>query len=359
MVKMAGAEVNHKKVVSILKTELIEQSLWEHLKSEAEGLFGFTISKVTPIKRGWLNEKWKIETDEGTFLLKQYNRERLKKYDLNTIRKALHTQNRAFSHGIPCPELLQHNGNLLHESSLGEYFTVMRFMKGSLITAGSAHSNQMESLGQSVGKLHKLLNDGNLPPKSETMFKIPPIEERLDYWDSVLLESEEKGLYHLQPFMKLQKEATLKLNLSEIINFPSGWSHRDLWVDNLLFFECELAAILDFDRMNYDFPAIDVARVVISTCLQEESLNLEAVQAFVKGYSNTNELSLKILCSSMKLLWYLESTWWISVTMEHQGDPPKRFAKEMIWLAENLEELELILFGNKEQQENLRFTETS
>jgi homoserine kinase type II len=327
--------------------QAVEQSLWEHLKKEAEELFGFKVMEHLPINRGWLNQKWKVETDQGTFLIKQYNPDRLKKYDLKTIQLALQTQNRAFSNGIPCPKLLEHRGQLLHRSSKGELFTVMRYMDGNLIKAGEAIAIQMESMGKIAGKLHKLLNDGTLPRKTETMFQIPTVEERLSYWDSVLAGCKEKGLEHILPLILLQKETTNKIDISELKNLPSGWCHRDLWVDNLLFSPESVTAILDFDRLNYDFIHIDVARVVLSTCLKEDGLNIDAVHAFVKGYSYTNELTLEMLVRSLKLVWYLESIWWISVEMGHQGEPPKRFAKEMLWLAENSEDLETILLGNK------------
>jgi homoserine kinase type II len=224
----------------------VEQSLWEHLKAEAESLFRFKILWSVPIKRGWLNQKWKIETNKGTFLLKQYNPERFKKYDLQTIQMALKTQNRAFQNGIRCPDLLEHNGNLIHKSAQGELFTVMRFMEGNLIKAGEASSQQMESLGQMIGKMHTLFNDGNLPAPSEPMFKIPSTTDRLHYWNSALKECAQR----YKSSILLQLEATAQFNDSDFEYITPGWCHRDLWVDNLLFSSDSVTAVLDFDRFN-------------------------------------------------------------------------------------------------------------
>ncbi|RZT23935.1 phosphotransferase [Fictibacillus sp. BK138] len=328
-----------------LEKQAAERSLWEHLKNDAEHRFEWSIYKNTPIKRGWLNQKWKIETNKGTFLLKQYNRERIKKYDLDTIRTALRTQNRGFNHGVPCPELLEHGGELLHKTLNGELYTIMEFMEGNLIRAGNADSHQMKSLGSAIGKLHDLLNDGTLPPKKETMFNMPSFQNRIGYWDSVIAACDEKGLTELKPFILLQKEATSKLK-KDFDNLTPGWCHRDLWVDNLLFSSDAVKAILDFDRMNYDFLELDIGRIIISACLHNHTLNPEAVHAFIEGYSHTNELSLDRVIQSLRLVWYMESTWWISV-IEHEGDPPKRFAHEMIWLSQHLSNLEEILAWKK------------
>lgn len=333
-------------VVSLEK-QTAERFLWEGLRKDAEDRFDLRIYKNMQIRRGWLNQKWKIETNKGTFLLKQYNRERIKKYDLDTIRTALQTQNRCSNHGVPCPGLLEHDGEqLLHQTSNGELYTIMDFMEGNLISAGKANAEQMKSLGSAIGKLHALLNDETLPLKKQPVFNLPSIQDRIDYWNSILDECDEKDLTELKSFILLQKEATSKMSKDDFDNLTPGWCHRDLWVDNLLFSSDAVKAILDFDRMNYDFLELDIGRIIISACLHNHTLNPEAVHAFIEGYSHTNELSLDRVIQSLRLVWYMESTWWISV-IEHEGEPPKRFAHEMIWLSQHLSNLEEIVAWKK------------
>ncbi|MBP2078660.1 hypothetical protein [Oceanobacillus polygoni] len=48
-----------------------EQAVLADLTAACSHLFGFTLLEAEPIKRGWLNLKWKITTDSGVFLLKQ------------------------------------------------------------------------------------------------------------------------------------------------------------------------------------------------------------------------------------------------------------------------------------------------
>lgn len=333
-------------IVNRLENKSVEPSLWEELKNDSQYRFDLHIYKSTPINRGWLNQKWKIKTNRGSFLLKQYNRERIKKYDLETIRTALRTQNRCLHYGVPCPELLGHNGELIHETANGELYTIMRFMEGNLIKPGKANTQQMRSLGSAAGKLHKLLNDGTLPPQKETMFKLPSIQSRINHWDSVLVECEEKRLADKKSLLLIQKEATNKMVIEDFENLTTGWCHRDLWVDNVLFSPDSATAILDFDRMNYDYIELDIGRMIISSCLHNDTLNRETVHAFIEGYCHTNEISLERLIKSLRLVWCMESTWWIS-NIEHEGEPPKRFAHEMTWLAQNLGNLEDILAWKK------------
>ena len=122
----------------------------------------------------------------------------------------------------------------------------------------------------------------------------------------------------------------------------TGWAHRDLWVDNLLFHDSRLSAVLDFDRLQYDYPPLDVARAIIS-CALDDSLKVSLVTAFINGYKEERSVEPGHVTKSLQLLWYMESTWWINADMDRHSVPPARFAKEMNWLARNLKNLPEIL----------------
>ncbi|MDQ0166177.1 hypothetical protein J2S11_002078 [Bacillus horti] len=44
----------------------------------------------------------------------------------------------------------------------------------------------------------------------------------------------------------------------------------------------------------------------------------------------------------MKLLWYMESSWWIHEKKEQQTGPSARFAKEMEWLCTHYHKLDVM-----------------
>ena len=58
--------------------------------------------------------------------------------------------------------------------------------------------------------------------------------------------------------------------------------HRDLWVDNFLFYNDKVSAILDFDRMDYDYVELDIGRTVISCALHDGVLNKSLVASFFR-----------------------------------------------------------------------------
>ncbi|MNI64288.1 hypothetical protein D3C73_1197210 [compost metagenome] len=71
-------------------------------------LFGLNVIETTSIKRGWLNLKWKVTTDAGEFLLKQYNKERYKLYNPEELLFAFSQQIRLYDQGLACPPKCYH-----------------------------------------------------------------------------------------------------------------------------------------------------------------------------------------------------------------------------------------------------------
>ena len=317
--------------------------IFEDLKEECEYLFSFKVQKSTPIIRGWLNLKWKIETDDGVYLLKQYNKDRYKLYNPDLLLQALQQQQRLHKSGVRCPRLLTYENNILHTSKSNERFIVMEYKKGKTLQAGKLNTKQMYTLGQMIGKMHKLLNDGSFMSEQTTHFILPTQEEQLLYWKSMIKEAEKLGKEETVPFIKLQQEVTKFVDIEAFHTSIQGWVHRDLWVDNLLFDNDNLSAILDFDRMGYDYLELDIARAVLSCALDGKRLNGELVSSFLNGYRMEFYFPTGGIVRAIQMLWYMESKWWIHANMDKHSVPPTRFAEEMIWIAENYQELHNIL----------------
>jgi homoserine kinase type II len=201
----------------------------------------------------------------------------------------------------------------------------------------------MYDLGRVTGNMHHLLNNGTLGGKKSPEFNPPSREERLSHWQSAWNHANDNNKKYLLPILETQYKVTETINLEDFNLNETGWAHRDLWVDNLLFKEKKISAVLDFDRMKYDYPQLDVARAIISGALYDDNLDVSLVLAFIEGYSEQRVLEKGFINSSLKMLWFMESTWWINPSMDQHSGPPERFTKEMVWLSENQKELESML----------------
>lgn len=326
-----------------MELKLIEDQIVNDILRKCKQLFGFKVCEVIPIKRGWLNLKWKVITDKGDFLIKQYNKERFKLYNRTELSFALSQQIRLYNQRLPCPKLISFEGNLMFESDNGELFIVMNYCEGVNVPPGKLTIEQMEDLGRVTGKMHQIINDGTLPDRNRPEFILPSLKKRLEHWETVRKDVIDTNKEKLVAIIDLQYKITEFVDLDDLALTETGWAHRDLWVDNLLFKEKHISAVLDFDRLKYDFPPLDVARAIISGALNENYFDVDLVRAFVQGYRESYLFEADHLIRSLKLLWFMESPWWIRSNMEQHSGPPLRFSKEMIWLSENYRELDSLL----------------
>ncbi|WP_042147758.1 phosphotransferase [Paucisalibacillus sp. EB02] len=328
-----------------MRTAINKEPILEDILQEISSRFCFEIYHIEPIKRGWLNLKWKIETDLGIYLVKQYNKERLKKYSIEELKLVFDQQNRLHHLGFPCPNILMDLRECFFQSPGGEQFIVMEYMPGETLKPGRLSEEQMYQLGVHTGRMHALLNDGSLPMKDKPEFILPNRKERIAYWKIVHKEIYQANKYDLLPVIEKQLELMEIVDVNRLNVNRIGWAHRDLWVDNILFDGDRISAILDFDRMKFDYLSLDVGRAVISGALDDDGLQIPPAKAFLKGYQSYQETGSRFLTNALTLLWFLESEWWLDAIMDKRKGPPKRFVQEMIWLSNHLLELDDMLGG--------------
>ncbi|MBO0991834.1 phosphotransferase [Bacillus sp. SD088] len=324
-----------------MENQCLEHPILHDLLKTCHRQFGFHVLESEPIRQGWLNLKWKITTDTGIYLIKQYNKERLKLYNREELDNAFHQQNRLHKRGLPCPMLLSYGGEYLFHSDQDELFTIMEYCDGVTMPPGKVTSSQIFHLGKMTGYMHQILNERTLAKRHYPAFIIPTPKERSRHWRDVWKQTHNTSL---STIIETQIKVTEMVNFEEF-NQNTGWAHRDLWVDNILFKEGQVSAILDFDRLKFDYPQLDVARAVISAALADEVLDTALASAFLEGYGEYCPVEKSFLTDSLKLLWYMECTWWINANMNKHTGPPVRFAEEMVWLANHYVDLELILGG--------------
>lgn len=157
-------------------------------------------------------------------------------------------------------------------------------------------------------------------------------------WDAARDSSE-----RVRNALQLQKAIVDSLGDDDFKPLTAGWAHLDLWADNLLFEGDALAAIVDFDRARYSFPALDLGRAVLSGTLSGRGFRKDAVVAFTEGYRSVRQLPSGSILRAIKYVWCIESLWWIQPSFESSSAVPVRFAEEMIHTAERWEQLDALL----------------
>lgn len=315
-------------------------SIQDEIMETLSAILSLQVLDAVPIHRGWLNLKWKVITDEGVMFVKQYSAERCQNIDLSEIYLTLRFQEFLHHSGIPCPLPIAKSGNLLHQTPGGQRFVVMPFCPGEMVKPGKLNEHQAHHLGRMTGKMHRLLNEGPSAHRHELFWIPPSISQQLQVWQKAKDQAERSGSPGVLQKLEKRRHLIERMNVQEFEEARTGWTHQDLWVDNLLFYPRELSSILDFDRLRYSYPELDVARSVLSGMLEGETLHINRVSAFLDGYREEIPFAPGEIDRSLRLIWWLESPYWLTENMENFGTFPHRFSEEMSWLMDHWDELD-------------------
>lgn len=101
------------------------EEIAEHLKQQ----FNISVYDAVPIDKGWLNVKWRMETERGPIFVKFYHPSRYKLH-LRPERKAaihrtLKLQHRLSLSGVKCPRVYHRHEQYLHETPDGLHYADM------------------------------------------------------------------------------------------------------------------------------------------------------------------------------------------------------------------------------------------
>lgn len=319
----------------------MEDSIIADLKES----YGITFNQITPITGGLLNLKWKVSTDKGELLVKQYSTKRFRRDQIEWIESGLHRQVILEKSGVPCPFLWQCGDRVIRWLDDKTAYMVMDFCSGKTENPDTITITQMYSLGSTCAVMHRAFSQ--LPThsvKSLPVFGGYTMDLLWENFNSRMMECSpeahieyRKALLALEPILK-------QLNTEFFDKFPKGFAHEDVQPGNILFDEDCVSAIIDFDRNCFSYIWHDIGRAILSFALEGNIMNVEKVCAFLEGYSQHSALTLSNIADALRLSWCIEVPWWIQPEFFGECDKiPKRFKDEMLWLTEHWFEIDSLL----------------
>jgi homoserine kinase type II len=327
-----------------------ERALWaEEIAGAMKRLFHMTIANAEVIDQGWLNVKWRMETDLGPVFVKFYHPDRYR-LDQRPDRRAemewtLRLQHGLSEAGVPCPEVYSRDGRFIHKTPGGLWFAVTEWVEGRTAPAGRMTNAQMYELGKAAGRMHAWLRSVPRPDRTDWT---PDPEAYWREWEGNRHKAEAAGDETVLGWLARSKELVQSLDFGQFAACPAGWLHWDLWVDNIVLQGDRVAGIVDFDRMAFAYPGIDVARALLSGALQDGHLRLDAVRSFLEGYLLHSGMSQGLLALSIRMLYLIESNWWLRTEVRRDSGLRKllgRFVEEMHWIEDHWAQLPELLEG--------------
>ncbi len=319
----------------------MESSIIADLKDS----YGIICNQIIPVTGGLLNKKWKVFSEKGELLVKQYSIKRFRRESIELIESALQRQIILEKNGVPCPFVWQYKGRIIRWLDDKTAYMVMNFLPGKTERPDTTTTSQMHSLGSACAVMHKAFSQ--LPLY---------LGEKLPAYGGYTLDSLWKNFN--SRIMKCPHDGNTEyrkalLELEPILNqlksdffdrFPKGFTHEDFHCGNILFGVDSVSAIIDFDRNCYSYILHDIGRAILSFALEGNIMNVEKVHAFLEGYSQHSILTLSDIADALRLSWCIEVPWWIQPEFFAEcNEIPRRFKDEMLWLTKHWFEIESLL----------------
>ncbi len=319
--------------------------MYDSIVADLKNTYGLTCYQISPVTGGLLNLKWRVSTQKGELLIKQYSNKRFRKEKISLIESRLQRQIALEKGGIPCPLLWQYQGRVIRWLNDETAYMVMGFCSGKTQSSSTIAVSQMRSLGSACAAMHKAFS--YLPPPAD---KSLPASG--GYTLELLWENHRSQIAHCPPdapdeYRKamLDLELILKsLSVNFFDQFPKGFAHEDFHSGNILFDVDCVSAIVDFDRNCYSYIWHDIGRAILSYALEGATINTEKIQAFLNGYLLHAAVTLQNIVDALRLTWCIETPWWIQPEFFCECDEiPKRFKDEMLWLTDHWFDLDYLL----------------
>ena len=312
------------------------------IRADLKNSYGLTCTQITPVDGGWLNRKWKVSTDTGELLIKQFSYKRYRKDHLKFIEAALQRQIALEGSGVPCPRIRQCEGQAIRLMNDETAYMVMEFCQGKTEGPDTITAAQMRSLGDACGLMHKAFS--RLPVDSVEGFPIQSGQIIDSLWENYrtrLQECPADAPAGYRDALIAQEPILKRLTAGFFDRLPKGIAHEDFSPDNMLFDGDHVSAIVDFDRNHYSYIGHDVGRAILSFALKDGHLDISIINAFVQGYSMHGALALSDMADILRLTWFMEIPWWIQPEFfEENHAKVVRFKDEMLWLTARWFELD-------------------
>jgi len=312
------------------------------IKDDLRASLGIDCREVTPVDGGWLNKKWKAETDRGTLLIKQYSHKRFSLAGIDQIEAALFRQMKLAEDGLPCPRIFTIDGHPIRRLNDDIAYMVMEFCPGVTGDVGSVTEKQLVTLGHVTAQMKRgFAAMDPVGAKDYPMDCGARYAELLDNYRRHTDRLTDDAPEEYRRALSAQEKILQWLSPAYFAGLAKGLAHEDFSPDNMLFDATGVTAILDFDRCRYGFVLHDIGRILMSLAFSDGVLDVSRIRAFMAGYRELMPLTDADIADALRVTWCVEVMWWIQPGLWRDPKPKlRRFRDELCWLTENFTRLD-------------------
>lgn len=148
------------------------------------------------------------------------------------------------------------------------------FIEGDIVKDLS--NSILEYLGKELAKLHQIKAPDYLPKK---------LAYGLEHFDEVQTYAPDSSFYS---WLK-QAQSYIEDHINQ--DLPKSLIHSDIFYNNIIVDKDEKkAAIMDFEEASYYYRVFDLGMMIVGTCCDEKTINLNKVESLLDGYQQEIQL---------------------------------------------------------------------
>lgn len=232
---------------------------------------GLELARIEPLAAGSVNSNFLLHTTDGRrFFARLYEEQ-----GRGGAEAEVRLVTTLAEQGVPVVQSLQRGDGALVGEYRGKPFAVFPWVEGEILCQGRVDEGAAGRLGAALARVH--LATPFLARPGEGRFRIPDLRERL-----ARIDREAPGAYARDTAFIRERLARYEAERARL-SAPQGVIHSDLFRDNVLWQDGELAALLDFESACYGAFAYDVMTTLCAWCYGDR-FSLPLVRAFLGGY---------------------------------------------------------------------------
>jgi Ser/Thr protein kinase RdoA (MazF antagonist) len=245
-----------------------------------------TVQEVLPITQGLINQTFKVNTSDSTFILQKLH----SIYSRNAVQNVVSVTEYLASKNIVTPKIVPTQIGALYVENKGEIWRLMTFVPGKIYSVVQDENNVYEA-AKLLGIFHKTLGSSDisfLEPRAQA-------DSTSHYKLFVQVAAKTKMTGEMELWKKEMLSQIPLLDLPK--NLRKNITHGDTKITNIIFDEegKHARAFIDLDDVgDKNNILIDLAQAARSWCGQSEGdqhnhLNVSYFEALWRGYKEGSE----------------------------------------------------------------------
>jgi thiamine kinase-like enzyme len=247
---------------------------------------GHPMSPPTRVYGGLLHIMWQLDTEKGTFAVKQLSKDiNLDEVTRNSYEISENIARQFNELGIPAISSITNNNKSLIDAD-GNTFIVYPWVNAKVLSKDEVSINHAKKIAEILANMH--LINLSLPQITKLKYETPS--------NDIIIDLIDKSVQASLPFAnQLQKAKTLILDVNEkyaqttpLLNQFLVISHGDLDIKNVLWDNDSNPILIDWEAARVTNPTYEILIAALDwSCITAGSMRDDIFLAMIKAYKDT------------------------------------------------------------------------